>query len=226
MILKELPIYERPRERAIKYGIENLSNSELLAIMLRTGNKDENVVMLANKIFKEISSLTELKQLSIDELIKIKGIGPTKAITILASIELGLRILKEQVDELKLSSAEEVYQYMLPRLQGKTEENLFAIYLNAKGSLIACKLLTSGNVNSTIIDAKLIFKWAYKFSATGIILVHNHPSGDPTPSMQDLKYTERIIKQSTLTEFIIVDHIIIGNGYYSIKKNNKIFKVF
>lgn len=226
MILKELPIYERPRERAIKYGIENLSNSELLAIMLRTGNKDENVVMLANKIFKEISSLTELKQLSIDELIKIKGIGPTKAITILASIELGLRILKEQVDELKLSSAEEVYQYMLPRLQGKTEENLFAIYLNAKGSLIACKLLTSGNVNSTIIDAKLIFKWAYKFSATGIILVHNHPSGDPTPSMQDLKYTERIIKQSTLTEFIIIDHIIIGNGYYSIKKNNKIFKVF
>ena len=226
MILKELPIYERPRERAIKYGIENLSNSELLAIMLRTGNKDENVVMLANKIFKEISSLTELKQLSIDELIKIKGIGPTKAITILASIELGLRILKEQVDELKLSFAEEVYQYMLPRLQGKTEENLFAIYLNAKGSLIACKLLTSGNVNSTIIDAKLIFKWAYKFSATGIILVHNHPSGDPTPSMQDLKYTERIIKQSTLTEFIIIDHIIIGNGYYSIKKNNKIFKVF
>ena len=226
MILKELPIYERPRERAIKYGIENLSNSELLAIMLRTGNKDENVIMLSNKIFKEISSLNELKQLSVDELTKIKGIGPTKAITILASIELGLRILKEQVDELKLSSAEEVYQYMYPRVNGKTEENLFALYLNAKGVLKACKLLTTGNVNSTIIDAKLIFKWAYKLSATGIILVHNHPSGDPTPSMQDLKYTERIIKQSSLTEFIIVDHIIIGNGYYSMKKNNKLFKVF
>lgn len=226
MILKELPIYERPRERAIKYGVENLSNTELLSIMLRTGNKDENVIMLSNKIFKEISSLNELKQLSVDELTKIKGIGPTKAITILASIELGLRILKEQVDELKLSSAEEVYQYMYPRVNGKTEENLFALYLNAKGVLITCKLLTTGNVNSTIIDAKLIFKWAYKLSATGIILVHNHPSGDPTPSMQDLKYTERIIKQSSLTEFIIVDHIIIGNGYYSMKKNNKLFKVF
>lgn len=226
MLLKELPIYERPRERAIKYGIENLSNSELLSILLRTGNKDENVISLANTIFKEISTLNELKQLSIEELTKIKGIGPTKAITILASVELGTRILKEQVDEIKLTSANEVYQFMLPRVQGKTEENLFAIYLNAKGSLIACKLLTTGNVNSTIIDAKLIFKWAYKLSATGIILVHNHPSGDPTPSMQDLKYTERIIKQSSLTEFVIVDHIIIGNGYYSIKKNNKLFKVF
>lgn len=226
MLLKELPIYERPRERAIKYGVDNLSNSELLAILLRTGNKDDNVIGLANTIFKDISTLHELRQLSVEELTKIKGIGPAKAITILASIELGLRIIKEQVDELKLTSSEEVYRYMLPRVKGKTEENLYALYLNTKGSLIACKHLTKGTISSTIIDGKLIFKWAYKLSATGIILIHNHPSGDPHPSMQDLKYTERIIKQAELTEFMIVDHIIIGNGYYSMKKESKIFKLF
>lgn len=225
MLLKELPIYERPRERAIKYGIENLSNSELLSILLRTGNKDENVISLANTIFKEISTLNELKQLSIEELTKIKGIGPAKAITILASVELGTRILKEQVDEIKLTSANEVYQFMLPRIQGKTEENLFAIYLNAKGSLIACKLLTTGNVNSTIIDAKLIFKWAYKLSATGIILVHNHPSGDPTPSKADYSFTLKVNEACNAVDFKFVDHIIIGkNNYYSFKEKRIIYE--
>lgn len=226
MILKEIPIYERPREKAIKYGIDSLSNNELIAILLRTGSKDENVLNVATKIFKEVSSLKELTELSVNELIGIKGIGEAKAITVLAAIELGKRVISEEIEEVKLGSSESVYKFMLPLVKGLNEEHLYALYFNAKGSMISYKLLTKGNINSTIIDGRLVFKWAYKLSASAIILVHNHPSGDPTPSMQDLKYTETILKQSDLNGFILLDHIIIGNGYYSMKKSSKLFKLF
>ena len=226
MLLKEIPIYERPREKAIKYGIETLSNSELIAILIRTGTKDENVLSLTNKIFKEIDSLSELKDLSVSELTKIKGIGETKAITILSAIELGIRILNERIDDIKFESSEKVYEYILPKVKNLKEEHLYGLYLNSKGTLIACKLLTKGNINSTIIDGKIVFKWAYKLSATAIILIHNHPSGDPTPSIQDLKYTETIIKQANLNGFILLDHIVVGQGYYSMKKESKLFKLF
>ena len=226
MLLKEIPIYERPREKAIKYGIETLSNSELIAILIRTGTKDENVLSLTNKIFKEIDSLSELKDLSVSELTKIKGIGETKAITILSAIELGIRILNERIDDIKFESSEKGYEYILPKVKNLKEEHLYGLYLNSKGTLIACKLLTKGNINSTIIDGKIVFKWAYKLSATAIILIHNHPSGDPTPSIQDLKYTETIIKQANLNGFILLDHIVVGQGYYSMKKESKLFKLF
>lgn len=226
MLLKEIPVYERPREKALKYGLDSLSNNELIAIILRTGTKDENVLSLTNKLFKEVDRISDLKNLSISELTKIKGIGKTKAITLLSAIELGFRIINDELEDIKLTSAENVYEYLLPKVKGLKEEHLFALYLDAKGNLISCKLLTKGNINSTIIDGKLIFKWGYKLSATAIILSHNHPSLDPTPSIQDLKYTETIIKQAGIAGFIILDHIIIGNGYYSMKKESKLFKMF
>ena len=147
-------------------------------------------------------------------------------ITILSAIELGIRILNEQKDDTKFESSQKVYEYILPKVKNLKEEHLYGLYLNGKGSLIACKLLTKGNINSTIIDGKIVFKWAYKLSASAIILIHNHPSGDPTPSIQDLKYTETIVKQANLNGFILLDHIIIGNGFYSMKKDSKLFKMF
>lgn len=226
MLLKELPILERPREKALKYGIESLNNAELLSILLRTGNKEESALTLGNKILTTIESIKDLKETTISELIQIKGIGNTKAITLLAAVELGNRILNDSRDEISFETSEQVYQYMKYRVKDLTEEHLYALYLNSKGLLIHCKLLTKGNINSTIIDGKLIFKWAYKLSATAIILVHNHPSGDSTPSLADLKYTETVVKQAELMGLIVIDHIIIGKDYYSMKKNNKCFKLF
>lgn len=226
MLLKEIPTLERPREKALKYGIENLSNPELLAILLRTGSTDLNVMDTARQILYELSSIKELPEMTISELTKIKGVGPTKAITILCAIELGLRIVKMSTDETNFSSPREVYEYLRYRVQNFKEEHLFGLYLNAKGVLIDCKLLTKGTISSTIIDPKNIFKWAYKLSASGIILVHNHPSGDPTPSLADLKHTEEVIKQAKITGFVILDHIIIGNTYYSMKASSKIYKMF
>ena len=127
MLLKEIPIYERPREKAIKYGVETLSNSELIAILIRTGTKDENVLSLTNKIFKERDSLSELKDLSVNELTKIKGIGKTKAITILSAIELGIRILDEQKEDIKFESSEKVYEFILPKVKNLKEEHLYGL---------------------------------------------------------------------------------------------------
>lgn len=225
-MLREIPLYERPREKVKKYGIKSLSNSELLAIILRTGTKNKDVLALSRELLNELNSLTDLKEISLQELTSFCGIGITKAITILACAELGNRIVMEEKKETCFLSSKDVYQFMKSRVVGLKEEVLFGIYLNAKNMVVDVKELTRGNLNSTIIDGKLVFKWAYKLSSPAIILVHNHPSGDATPSIQDLKYTELIIKQAKIAGFIIVDHIIIGSDYYSMKKNEKLFKMF
>lgn len=226
MLLKEMPESERPREKALKYGVENLSNAELIAIILRTGTQNENAIGVALRLLQEISSIKDLQNLTIVELTKIDGIGKTKAIMLLSAIQLGLRIIGDDSNRITFANSQEVYNYMKPKVIGLNVEQLFAIYLDVKGNLIEMKVLTKGNINSTIIDGKLIFKWAYKLSAAAIILVHNHPSGDPTPSVHDIKYTEVVLKQAKLTDFIILDHIVIGDGYYSMKKECKIFKMF
>lgn len=225
-MLKEVPISERPREKALVIGIENLSDAELLAIILRTGSKKDSVINVAYKLLNDTTNLYELSSLSINELTKIKGIGETKAITLLSAFELGKRAFFKKMNKPNFLSADAVYKYMKPVVVGKKEECLYAMYLDTKGNLINTKLLTKGTINSTIIDGKLVFKWAYKLSATAIILIHNHPSGDPTPSIQDIKYTEIVIKQSKLTEFKILDHIIIGDDYFSMKKECQHLKLF
>lgn len=226
ILLRELPTSERPREKAMIIGIENLSDAELLAIIMRTGSKKESVLNIAYKLLAESNNLNELSMSSINELTKVEGIGTTKAITILSAFELGKRAYFKKSDKKSFNSAEKVYNYIRPMLIGKKEECLYAMYLDAKGNLINTKLLTKGTINSTIIDGKLVFKWAYKLSASAIILIHNHPSGDPTPSIPDIKYTEVIIKQSKLTEFKILDHIIIGDDYFSMKKECQALKLF
>lgn len=225
-MLREVPTFEQPREKALKYGIKSLSNSELLAIILRTGTKDKNVLKLSHDLLNNLSSLHDLLEISIPELTAFDGIGITKAITLLASIELGNRIVSESNNTKIIINAEDVYNTMKSKVQGLKEEVLYGIYLNSKSKIVAIKELTKGNLNSTIIDGKLVFKWAYKLSTPAIILVHNHPSGDPHPSIQDLKYTEIIIKQASIAGFVILDHIIIGTDYYSMKKNEKFFKMF
>lgn len=225
-MLKDLPPNDQPREKAIEKGIDTLTDAELIAIILRTGNKKESVLNISYKLLTDASNLFELSSYSVNELTKIDGIGLTKAITLLSAFELGKRAYYKTNPKLNITSADAVYRFVKPLVVGKKEEFLYAMYLDAKGGLISCKLLTKGTINSTIIDGKLVFKWAYKLSAFAIILIHNHPSGDPTPSMQDIKYTELVIKQSKLTEFKILDHIIIGEEYFSMKKELNHLKLF
>jgi UPF0758 protein GTNG_2548 len=223
---KEVPYDERPREKAMKYGIQSLSNTEILAIILRTGSKEKNVLEVSQKLLYQIDKISNLKDITINELTNIKGIGKTKAITILASIELGMRIIRNDNELKTYTTPRQVFEYLYPKVKLLNKECLYALYLNTRGGLIQEVLITQGTVNSSLVDGKDIFKWALKLSATAIILVHNHPSGDPTPSIQDIKSTEKLVQMSKMMDVIILDHIIIGNDYYSMKEESKVFKVF
>lgn len=225
-MLKEVPYTERPREKALKYGIQTLSNIELLAIILRTGSKDKNVLEVSQNLVYKIENISSIKDMTINELTTFKGIGSTKAITILASIELGMRIIRNENEIKTYTTPRQVFDYLYPKVRLLTKECLYALYLNTKGVLIKEVLITQGTINSALVDGKDIFKWALKLSATAIIIVHNHPSGDPTPSIQDLKSTERLVQMARVMEIIILDHIIIGDDFYSMKEESKIFKVF
>lgn len=226
MIIKEIPVFERPREKVINQGVQYLSNTELIAILLRTGTKDANVLRLSEQLLYKLTTIKDLNDLTITELTEIKGIGPSKAVTILAAVELGKRMISLNSKEHMLKSSRQVYNYMQNYFLNAKEEHLYGLYLNAKGSLISTVELSKGTLNSTLIDPDTIFKWHYKLSSSAIILVHNHPSGDPTPSIPDLKKTEEVIKKAKLLNIPILDHIIIGNTYYSMRENNKLFNIF
>lgn len=226
MILKEVPMCERPREKLLIEGSEKLSNIELLAILLRTGNKDENVLEVAKKVIYLLEDITDLSNLTIQELMNIKGIGKSKAITILASVELGKRISEHKQNKLLFTNPKDIFEYFYPRVKDLKQEHLYVIYLDVKGKVIAVKNLTIGTISSTFIDHNLIFKWAFKLSSTNFVLVHNHPSGDPTPSIADIKLTIELVKKSKVMNLEVVDHVIIGDEYFSMRKNIKDVKVF
>ena len=224
MKINEIPFWEKPREKAIDIGIESLSSIELMAILLRCGTKRKSVLELSSEVLKYFESIEELKDVTIEELVKIDGIGIAKATTILAAIELGKRLASKKLTKNKLVTPVDVYLEFSPLVNGLKQEHLYAVYLDTKGFLIQRKLISIGNINSALMDAKMILKWAYKLSATAIILIHNHPSGDPRPSMQDIEATKNLVKITKELGFILLDHIIIGNDYYSMKMHHGFLK--
>ena len=195
MIIKDIPKFERPREKVINQGVQYLSNNELIAILLRTGTKNQNVLKVSEQILYKLSNINDLYNLTISELTSIKGIGPSKAVTLLAAVELGKRISNLNEKDYILNSSGKVYLFMQNYYINVKEEHLYGLYLNSKGKLIQAVELSKGTINSTLIDCETIFKWYYKLSSSAIILAHNHPSGDPTPSIQDLKKTEEVVKK-------------------------------
>ena len=224
MKLNEIPIWEKPREKVIDTGIESLSTTELMAILIRCGTKNKSVLELSSEVLNYFETIEELKDVTIEELVKIDGIGVAKAATILAAIELGKRLASKKITKNKFITPIDVFLEFSPLVNGLKQEHLYAVYLDAKGRLIQRKLISIGNVNSALLDDKTIFKWAYKLSATAIILIHNHPSGDQRPSIQDVEATKKFYKITKELGFILLDHIIIGNDYYSMKLHHGFIK--
>lgn len=223
-MLRELPVEERPRERLIKYGASSLSNYELLAILLRTGTKDCSVINLAKSILMKIENINMLNDITIEELIQIKGVGQVKAIELLAAIELGKRINNPYTLNDVIDTPKKAYLYVKDELQHLTQENLVCLYLNTKSQVIAKKTITVGTISQTIINPRDIFKWAFKFSCFAIIIIHNHPSGHPEPSQPDIIMTKKILEAAKTVDLLLVDHIIIGkNKYYSFQENKILF---
>ena len=175
LMMKDIPISERPRERLLRHGVEHLSNEELLAIILKSGTKDKSVRTLALEILKEIENIKQLSDITINQLTSIKGIGITKAIELISSIELGKRIYfyTEQIKKKKMTSPKDIFEYTKYLFQDKKQEYFYCLYFNSKQKLIEKKLLFMGTLNKSIVHPREVFKHAYLLSASSIICVHN-----------------------------------------------------
>lgn len=225
VLIKDVPLEERPRERLVKYGARNLSTDDLIAIILKTGTREYSSKYLASEVLKLVNDVSELKNISLNKLIKINGIGAVKAIEFLAALELGRRVydLKPLENDLKCNSASKIYRHFKSELSGLNQEYFYCLYLNSQKKLIDKKLLFKGTLNRSLIHPREIFKEAYLSSAAYIICIHNHPSGNVIPSNEDICITNDLIKIGILQKIPIIDHIIIGeNNYYSFFENNLI----
>ena len=216
LTIKDLPINERPRERLANYGAESLSNSELLAIILRSGVKGDTAIDVANRLLKQFDGqLREILSADLKELESIKGVGFTKAIQIKASFELAKRIFETDIEHQQVVFPQDVANIMLPKLKFEKQEKLYILLLSGKNYLLSKKLVAIGGIDYNTFKPKEVLHIAVKYNASSIILVHNHPSGDPSPSKQDIEITNKIIDAGKIIGISVRDHIIIGDGKYT-----------
>lgn len=223
--IKELPINDRPIERLIQKGSDSLSNEELIAILFRTGTKGYSSKDLALNILKNIENVRNLKDITLEQLKQINGIGNTKAAILLAAIELSNRIHQEveQIIGEKFNHPDIIFNYYKNRLSNKKQEYFYAVYLDTSKRIIKDKLLFIGTINYSLVHPREIFREAYLSSASAIILIHNHPTGNVTPSQNDIDTTKNLIQIGNLLGIQVIDHIIIGkHNYYSFFENKDI----
>jgi len=211
MRIKDLPNSSKPRERFVKYGPETLSDAELFAIILRTGTKSENVIDMSNRLIAQYG-LDKLFECSLKEIQEIKGIGPAKAMQILTIAEIQKRINQSKKPVKKISRAEDVFNYFYERLKDEKQENFYILLLNNQNNIIKEELISKGILDASIIHPREVFKPAIKNSAAKIILVHNHPSGNPEPSQEDLDITKQLIKIGEELGIKVLDSVIVGDG--------------
>ncbi len=221
--IKELNYEERPYEKCERFGAEHLTNIELLAILLRTGTKGENSLEVARKILcqsNEKKGLLSIHNWSMEQLLKIKGIGKVKALQILCLSELAKRLAKESAEKLlDFNTPGTIAQYYMEDLRHKKQEFMKLLLLNTKSCLISEKDISIGTVNAALVSPREVFIEALQKNAVYIILLHNHPSGDPTPSLEDVQLTMRIREAGNLIGVELLDHIVIGdNCYVSLKE--------
>lgn len=220
--IKDIPMQERPMERLLQYGVESISNEELLAILLKTGSKKQSSKELATTILSKVKQISELKDMNYETLLSFPGIGKSKATILLAAIELGSRVGcgVESLKGKKFNQAGLIYEYYRNRLADKKQEHVYCLYLDSKKKIIKEKLLFLGTINYSMVHPREIFKEAYLSFATAIICIHNHPTGDITPSKEDYNMTFHIKQIGDLLGIPLLDHIIIGkNHYYSFFEN-------
>ena len=214
--IKDLPKVERPREKLMRYGPEKLSNSELLAILLRSGKKGENVVELAGKILKRFKA-DKLPYLTFDELKGYPGLGPAKACEIVACFELGKRLLKGKKVRIYLKP-KEVWEE-LKDIRDNKKEHFVIFYLDSRNQEIKREIISVGSLNANLVHPREVFEPAVRNLAAQIILAHNHPSGDPEPSEDDLTITKRLVEAGKIMGIEVIDHIIVvKNGFFSFKE--------
>jgi DNA repair protein RadC len=221
LMIKELPQEERPREKMLTKGVQALSNAELVAILLRTGTKQDSVLRVAERLLKKYEELgvTGLASVGPHELIKMQGIGPVKAVTLVAAIELGKRLNGTKVTKPIVRAPQDVVDLLMPRLRYEPQEHFLTVLLSTKNHVLATPTISIGSLNASIVHPREVFRTAINHAAANVILVHNHPSGDPTPSPEDISLTRKLMDVGKILEIHVLDHLIIGdNKYVSLKE--------
>ncbi len=219
---RDVPKNDRPRERFLSVGKENLSDYELLVLLLKTGTKNKSVNVLAREVLDVIGGFENFKNLDYASLTKIKGIGMTKAIDLLLVLEIGKRVyLKPSKVRMKLRTASDIYKYVKYFFYDKKQEHFYCLYLDNKKFVINSKLLFVGTLNKSVVHPREVFKEAYLSNAACVVCVHNHPSGDLSPSNEDIHFTKVLRQIGEVQGIPIIDHLIVSNsGYLSFYEEN------
>ncbi len=220
IMIRDLPLEERPREKLKTLGPEALTNAELLAILIRTGNKNESAVQLATRILTRGGGLRNLPDLSLEDLQENRGIGPDKAVTIKAALELGCRLATAPREASgSITNPRQAAELFMEELRYKKKEYFKILLLNTKNHIISREEISVGSLNASIVHPREIFNIPLRKSASSVILFHNHPSGDPSPSQEDLEVTRRLVEAGNILGIAVRDHIIIGDGcFYSFRE--------
>lgn len=215
LMIKELPADERPREKMKELGAAAMANSELIAILLRTGNPAQSALRLAETLLDRQGGLAGFGSATMEEIEQVKGIGEAKAISILAAVELGRRVTSLATMERSIiRTPADVAGLLLPRFRFETKESFLAVLLSTKNHVLKTPVISVGSLNASIVHPRELFREAINASAASVILAHNHPSGDPTPSPEDIALTRKMVEAGKLLDIPVLDHIILGDGTF------------
>lgn len=217
LTVKDLPIDDRPREKLLLRGAHNLSDAELVAILLRTGKKGKSVLEISREIISSEGNLAMLATRTVDSLKKVDGIGNDKAATLAAAFELSRRILSQSkwLSNRKITSPQDIAEIFIPILRDEVKEKFIVVCLNSANRVIKYETISVGNLNSSVVHPREIFKVAIDNTSASIILIHNHPSGNPEPSNEDISITKKIVESGKILDIPVFDHLIIAGETYT-----------
>ncbi|PKH08457.1 MULTISPECIES: DNA repair protein RadC [Planomicrobium] len=215
LMIRDVHTADRPRERLVNQGATSLSNQELIAIMLRTGTRQESVLHLANRVLNHFEQIQQLKDASIEELTSINGIGQAKAVQLLAAVELGRRLSSKQTDaKFTIRSPKDAASFLMADMTSLKQEHFVVLFLNIKNQVLHRQTIFVGSLNASIVHPREIFREAVRRSAASIVCAHNHPSGNPAPSPEDIAVTKRLMEAGSIVGIELLDHIIIGDHQF------------
>lgn len=215
-----MEVEQRPREKALRYGLESLSDLELVALILQSGNKNRSVFEIASDVLKESEGLSKLMLMHVNTLMQIQGIREVKALQLLASVELSKRVIRSKVYHVSIMRPEDVIEWFEFEYGSLPQECFIALYLDTKSKLISHRVLFKGTLNESVVHPREVFKEAFLQNANSVLIAHNHPSGDCTPSQADFEVTYKMVHVAMTMGVNLIDHIIVGqNQYYSFKEH-------
>jgi DNA repair protein RadC len=218
--VKEMPEEERPRERLARVGPQSLSSAELLAIILRTGVGGENVLTMANRLLSQFGGLAGMARLEVAQLQAERGLGPAKAAQLLAAFELGRRLMAEAPEErYQIRAPGDAANILMPMIGHQEQEHFVVLYLDTRNRVLDREVLYKGSLNTSLVRIAEVFRGAVRRNCAGVIVAHNHPSGDPNPSPEDIALTRRLVSAGKMLEVDVLDHVVVGqNRFVSLRE--------